>query len=221
MNALAKPLIYVGGGVVLMLVVWFIIPHDQPLKDIPYYDPTEQGFKKDISPGEHHTVSDFHLVGQTGDTVTRADFSGKITVVDFFFTTCQGICPVMNSQMQRVYETFKGNDSVLFLSHTVNPENDSFPVMAAYASHFKADPGQWYFVTGDKAEIYRLARKSYLVSDTEGDGGKEDFVHSEKFTLVDGEGHIRGLYDGTNPEDVDYLIRDIRMLLKYPAQTDK
>lgn len=218
MKSLLKPLALVGGGVAVLLIVWLLIPHNQPVKDVPYYDPTEEGFKKDIKPGEHHVVSDFTLIDQAGDTVTRANFSGKLTVVDFFFTTCQGICPRMNTQMQRVYETFKGNDTVLFLSHTVNPENDSVPVMAAHAKKYGADVKQWYFVTGDKAQIYRLARKSYLVSDTEGDGGAEDFVHSEKFVLVDGAGHIRGLYDGTNPEDVDYLIRDIRTLLKYGIQ---
>lgn len=217
MSALKKPLAMVGAGVVILVAVWLLIPHDQPVKDVPYYDPTEEGFKKDIKPGEHHTVSDFRLINQAGDTVTRAHFSGKITVVDFFFTTCQGICPRMTTQMKRVYEEFKGNDSVLFLSHTVNPENDSVAVMAAQAAKYGADVKQWHFVTGDRAQIYKLARKSYLVSDTEGDGSKEDFVHSEKFTLVDAQGHIRGMYDGTNPEDVDVLIRDIRTLLKYPS----
>lgn len=215
MSASLKPLAWVGVGVAVLVAVWLAIPHDQPVKDVPYYDPTEQGLKKDIKPGEHHTVMDFRLVNQAGDTITRAHFTGKITVVDFFFTTCQGICPRMTTQMQRVYEAYKGNDSVLFISHTVNPENDSVAVMAEHAKKFGADVKQWHFVTGDKAEIYRLARKSYLVSDTEGDGSKEDFVHSEKFTLVDEEGHIRGMYDGTNEEDVDLLIRDIRTLLNY------
>lgn len=214
MSSLAKPLALVGAGAVILVAVWMLIAHDQPVKDVPYYDPTEEGLKKDIKPGEHHVVSDFKLINQAGDTITRSDFVGRITVVDFFFTSCQGICPVMTSQMQRVYEEFKGNDSVLFISHTVNPESDSVAVMAEHAKRYHADVNQWHFVTGDKAEIYRLARKSYLVSDTEGDGSKEDFVHSEKFTLVDGQGHIRGMYNGTIAGEVDFLITDIRQLLK-------
>ncbi len=214
MSAVWKPLALVGSAIAMMIGVWFLIPHDQSLKEVPYYDPIEAGIKKEIAPGDHHKVSDFSLVNQAGDTVTRKDFAGKITVVDFFFTTCQGICPRMTTQMKRVYEEFKGNDSVLFLSHTVNPENDSVAVMAATAKKYNADVRQWHFVTGDKVQIYKLARKSYLVSDTEGDGSREDFVHSEKFTLVDGNGYIRGMYDGTDAGDVDMLMRDIRALLK-------
>lgn len=214
MRGVGKPLALVGAAIAVLVGIWFIVPHDESLKEVPYYDPIEANLKKDIKPGEHHVVTDFTLINQAGDTITRKDFAGRITVVDFFFTTCQGICPLMKTQMQRVYETFKGNDSVLFLSHTVNPEGDSIPVMAATAKKYNADVRQWHFATGDKKEIYRLARKSYLVSDTEGDGGKEDFVHSEKFTLVDGDGHIRGLYDGTDERDVNTLINDIRILLK-------
>lgn len=209
-----KPLALVGAGVAIMVGVWFIMPHDQPVKDIPYYDPVEEGTKKNTEPGQHHTVLDFSLVNQNGDTVTRADLKGKICVVEFFFTTCQGICPLMNTQMQRMYEEFKGNDTVVFLSHTVNPENDSVPVMAAHAQRFGADAKQWMFLTGDRKQIYTLARKSYLVSDTEGDGSTEDFVHSEKFTLVDADGHIRGMCNGTIEGEVDLLMKDVRQLLQ-------
>lgn len=213
MRGIGKPLALVGAAIAILVGLWFVFPHADSLKEVPYYDPIETRFKGNIKPGEHHKVSDFSLVNQVGDTITRKQFEGKITVVDFFFTTCQGICPLMKTQMKRVYEEFKGNDSVLFISHTVNPENDSVPVMAATAQKYNADVRQWHFVTGDKAQIYNLARTSYLVSNTEGDGGKEDFVHSEKFTLVDGDGHIRGLYDGTDARDVDMLMKDIRTLL--------
>lgn len=212
-RSLIRPLSIALVAAVLLFGIWYFMPHDQPLKEIPYYDPTEEGFKKDIKPGEHHVVSDFRLVNQAGDTITRANFAGKLTVVDFFFTTCQGICPLMNTQMKRVYEKFKGNDSVFFISHTVNPENDSVAVMAEHAKIYGADVKQWHFVTGPRAEIYSLARKSYLVSDTEGDGSTEDFVHSEKLVLVDGDGHIRGMYDGTVAGEVDFLIKDIEQLL--------
>jgi protein SCO1 len=184
------------------------------VKDVPYYDPIEEGIKKDVKPGEHHKVLDFMLVDQNGDTITREDVKGKICVVEFFFTTCKGICPLMNTQMKRMYEEFKGNDTVVFLSHTVNPENDSVSVMRDHAASFGADAKQWHFLTGDKAQLYMLARKSYLVSDTEGDGSKEDFVHSEKFTLVDADGHIRGMCNGTIEGEVDLMMNDVRQLLQ-------
>jgi protein SCO1 len=214
MSSLKKPLALVGAGVAIMVGVWFIIPHDQPVKDVPYYDPIEEGIKKDVKPGEHHKVLDFMLVDQNGDTITREDVKGKICVVEFFFTTCKGICPLMNTQMKRMYEEFKGNDTVVFLSHTVNPENDSVSVMRDHAASFGADAKQWHFLTGDKAQLYMLARKSYLVSDTEGDGSKEDFVHSEKFTLVDADGHIRGMCNGTIEGEVDLMMNDVRQLLQ-------
>jgi protein SCO1/2 len=119
----------------------------------------------------------------------------------------------MNSQMKRVYDQYRGNKEVKFISHTVNPEKDSAEVLAAYAKKYDADPAQWYFVTGDKAELYKLARKSYLISDTNGDGGKEDFVHSQNFALIDKEGHIRGVYDGTDSVEVDRLVVDMKLLL--------
>ena len=92
-----------------MVAVWFLMPHDQPVKDVPYYDPIEESIKKDVKPGEHHTVLDFTLVDQNGDTITRDDVKGKICVVEFFFTSCKGICPLMNTQMKRMYEEFKGH----------------------------------------------------------------------------------------------------------------
>ncbi|HEU4718992.1 MAG TPA: SCO family protein [Bacteroidia bacterium] len=183
------------------------------VRTLEYWDPVEEGLRHDQQAGQHHKVLDFSLTDQTGKTITRADFTKSITVVDFFFTTCQGICPRMNTQMQRVYQAYKGNPEVKFISHTVNPENDSVPVLAAYAQRFHADADQWHFVTGDKPQLYNLARKSYLISDTEGDGGKEDFVHSQMFSLVDKEGYIRGIYDGTDPEEVDRLITDIKVLM--------
>lgn len=212
--AIKKPLALVGAGIAILAGVWLVMPHGQPVKDVPYYDPIEEGTKKNTAPGEHHKVLDFSLVDQNGDTLTRADVQGKICVVEFFFTTCQGICPLMNTQMQRMYNEFKGNDTVVFLSHTVNPEYDSIPVMAAHAQRYGADAKQWHFLTGDRKQIYMLARKSYLVSDTEGDGSTEDFVHSDKFTLVDADGHIRGMCNGTVAGEVDLLSKDVRQLLR-------
>jgi len=192
---------------------YFFYKHGQ-IRTLPYLGPLQQGLKEDTSANAApHKVLDFSLTDQAGKTVTRADFKNSITVVDFFFTTCKGICPRMTNQMSRVYEKYKGNPEVKFLSHTVNPENDSAPVLAAYAARYHADADQWHFVTGDKPQLYNLARKSYLISDTQGDGGKEDFVHSQHFSLVDKEGCIRGIYDGTDSTDVNRLMVDMDLLL--------
>lgn len=159
-----------------------------------------------------HTVSDFSLTDQTGATITQKNLEGKMYVADFFFTTCTGICPVMNNQLQRVYEKYKDYNGLAFVSHTVDPEGDSVPVMAAYAARHGAQAGHWYFLTGDKKQIYDLARNSYLISATTGDGGAEDFVHSQYFALVDKNKHIRGMYDGTDSIQVNKLIGDIEIL---------
>lgn len=202
-------------AVCLLAGGYFFFSNGKQVRELPYFEPIEKGAVDLKDSLGRHLVTDFKLIDQKGDTITRADFGNTITVVDFFFTRCQGICPKMTTQMQRVYEKFKGNPGVKFISHTVNPENDSVPVLMAYADHYKADASQWHFVTADKVQLYNLARKSYLISDTQGDGGKEDFVHSQNFALIDHEGHIRGVYDGTDPVEVDRLIVEINVLLGY------
>ncbi len=185
----------------------------QQVRELPYFEPIETGSKGKTDSLGRHLVSDFSLVDQTGKTVTRADFENSVTVVDFFFTRCEGICPRMTAQMNRVYEKYKGNPEVKLLSHTVNPENDSAEVLAGYAKRYNADAAQWHFVTGDKPQLYNLARKSYLISDTDGDGGKEDFVHSQNFALIDKTGHIRGIYNGIDSADVNRLLVEVDVLL--------
>lgn len=162
--------------------------------------------------GEHH-ISDFALVDQLGRTITLADVKDRIIVADFFFTTCATICPKMTIQMERVQEAYKADDRVVILSHSVTPEMDSIPVLADYAALHRADPERWHFLTGDRKQIYALARRSYFACLDEGDGGPQDFVHTENFVLVDAQRRIRGFYDGTNPTDVDRLIGDIGKLL--------
>lgn len=185
----------------------------QQVRELPYFEPIEKGLKTNADSMGRHLVFDFSLTDQTGKTVTRKDFENSVTVVDFFFTSCQGICPVMKTQMKRVYDKYRGKKEVKFISHTVNPENDSAEVLLAYAKKYDADPEQWHFVTGDKPQLYKLARKSYLISDTNGNGGKEDFVHSQNFALIDKEGHIRGVYDGTDSVEVNRLMIEINVLL--------
>lgn len=161
-----------------------------------------------------HTVSDFSFVNQYNDTITQADLSGKISVVNYFFTTCGSICPIMNDQMKRVQTEFKTDDWLMLLSHTVWPEGDSVPRLYDYSLRYEAIPTKWWFLTGTKSDLYTMARKSYLIVPDENDpkydhGNESDFIHTENFVLVDPNKKIRGMYDGTNPDEISELIKDI------------
>ena len=170
----------------------------------------------------YFTIPPFKFINQKGDTITEKDYEGKIYVTDFFFTSCQSICPKMSEQLLKVQQKFMDNDSVLILSHTVNPENDSVAALAAYAKKVHAIDKKWNFVTGDKHTIYDIARNGYFVTAMKGDGGPDDFIHSETLILVDKEKHIRGIYDGTNAKDVDRLIDEIKVLLaEYIVHSNK
>jgi protein SCO1/2 len=167
------------------------------------------------NPGHH--VESFSFTNQEGKTVTDKDLEGKIYVVEYFFTTCEGICPRMNENMSKVYQTFRGQPDVAILSHTVDPETDTVEQLKRYSLKFDADPSQWNFVTGDKMELYKMAINSYLVTAVEDTTQKDvmpDFIHSEKFVLIDKEKHIRGSYDGTKENEVKKLIEDIKELRK-------
>lgn len=197
---------------------YFKSTQNKPLRVLPYYG--VQKVDTILKSGMYtkdtvfHTVQDFSFVNQEGKNVSQKDFEGCVYVTDFFFTTCQSICPIMSSQMELVAAAFKKNPQVKILSHTVNPEFDSVPVLAQYAQLHHADAKQWYFVTGDKKELYNIARTGYYLNAEQGDGGPEDFIHTQNFALVDKEKHIRGYYDGTNPKEVEQLISDIELLLK-------
>jgi protein SCO1/2 len=161
-----------------------------------------------------HRVGSFNLTDQDGNEVTENNFKGKIYITDFFFVTCPTICPKMTKQMDRVYHEFEDNNDISFLSHTVMPEADSVPVLKEYADEIGVSSKKWKFVTGDRKQIYSLARKTYFAAITEGDGGPDDFVHTENFVLVDKDKKLRGFYDGTSKKDVDRLITDIYALLE-------
>lgn len=164
-----------------------------------------------------HVVSDFSFTNQDGKTITLKDVEGKIRVVEYFFTTCKGICPRMNENMSKVYQAFQGNDKVIIMSHTVDPKKDTVGAMKAYSLRFDADAKQWLFLTGDKKQLYDMARNAYLVTaidDTATVDIESDFIHSEKMILVDDGGRIRGQYDGTKIAEVNQLIGDIKELLK-------
>jgi len=196
-------------------VAYYMIIQPQPLR---VYNPADinpklvdesiQGVKI------KHRVGNFKLIDQDNNIITEDFFKNKIYITDFFFVTCPTICPKMATQMQRVYEEFKENKAVFFLSHTVMPVEDSVPVLKEYARKLGVNTDKWKFVTGDKQQIYNLARKTYFAAITEGDGGIDDFIHTENFVLVDKEKRLRGFYDGTSEEDTDRLIKDIYTLLK-------
>jgi protein SCO1 len=187
-----------------------------PKKKLSIFNP------KDVNPklvheslrnkGSNHKVADFSLINQNGDTITQEEYKDKIYVADFFFTRCQTICPVMTSNMGKLQEVFKNEDDIKLLSLSVTPVIDSIPILRAYADKKGVIDAKWNITTGDKKHIYELARKSYFAVLDEGDGGVQDFIHTENFVLVDKKQQIRGFYDGTDIEEIQRLISDIRIL---------
>lgn len=160
----------------------------------------------------YHTVGEFSLTDQYGQIVTNKTFKNKIYVADFFFATCKTICPKMTLELTRVQEKFEINDDVLIISHTVNPEHDNVQVLSEYSKKYRAKQNKWFFVTGDKKQIYDLARNSYFITAMQGNGGADDFIHSEKVVLIDKDKRIRGYYDGTDQSEMSKLIDDIQVL---------
>ncbi len=205
-------LILVLGATYLLYLFLF------PTKKLPVYNPYDVNPDlvdpsiSDIKKGHH--IADFSLINQNGDTITQEDYKDKIYVADFFFTRCQSICPVMTSNMKDLQDAFLKDDQVMFLSHSVTPVMDSIPVLRAYADKKGVIDSKWNITTGDKKEIYKLARKSYFAVLDKGDGGLQDFIHTENFILVDKKRRIRGFYDGTNTKDIQRLIDDIKLLEK-------
>ncbi|MCC7050660.1 MAG: SCO family protein [Bacteroidia bacterium] len=162
----------------------------------------------------YHRVPDFSFTDQLGKVVTQNNFKNKIYVTDFFFVTCKTICPIMTDNMESVYNEFKNDTNILFLSHTVNPEDDSVQVLKEYAEQHHANNNRWYFVTGNKKELYNQARKGYYLEANEGDGGEDDFIHTQNFALIDPNKNIRGYYDGTKENDIKKLLSEINLLKK-------
>ena len=187
----------------------------KPQPDLPVFQPTMvdntlvdstvQFVKK------YHKIADFKLVNQNGDTITQKDYPG-IYVADFFFTTCQTICPIMTEHMVQIQEKLKNDPNVKLLSHTVIPATDTVAQLKRYAIEKGVNDAKWNLVTGPKKEIYELARKSYLAVKTTGNGDKYDMIHTENFMLIDSKKRIRGFYDGTDPEAIETLLADISIL---------
>ena len=189
----------------------------RPENDLPIYQPSQLNPAL-VDPSamreENHRILDFNLVNHLGDTVTLADVQGQILVVDFFFTRCATICPLMTKNLQRIHDRLGPDAPVQLMSHSVTPVADSVSVLSAYADKHGADPDLWWFLTGEKSEIYTLARKSYFSCLDEGDGGFQDFVHTENIVLVDDQGRLRGFYDGTDSKAMSQLFSDLEFLLE-------
>lgn len=162
---------------------------------------------------EGHTIADFQLENQHGTTTTLKDWNDKIVVADFFFTHCPVICPKMTRSLKEVQRLYINDTDLLISSFTVDPERDSSAQLRAYAKKMDIQRN-WLLLTGDKKELYRLARKSFMITATDGDGGPDDFIHSELLILVDPQKRIRGYYNGTIPSEVEQLVKDISRLKK-------
>jgi protein SCO1 len=161
-----------------------------------------------------HKIGDFKFINQNGKIITQDDYKDKIYVADFFFTTCQSICPIMTGNMATIQKEILNDNEVMLLSHTVTPEIDSVAQLKRYAKEKGVIDAKWNLVTGDKKQIYELARKSYLAVKDDGDGGPFDMIHTENFMLIDKKKRIRGFYDGTKPDEIDRLLKDIKILKK-------
>ena len=190
----------------------------KPQKTLPIYNPA------DVNPelvdstvqykSKYHTIADFSFVNQNGDTITQKNYEGKIYVADFFFTSCGSICPKMTTNLADVQKAVLNNPKVMLLSHTVFPEVDSISVLKAYAIKHGVVDSKWNLVTGDKKEIYTMARKSYLAVKLGRPDQLYDMVHTENFVLVDQKRRVRGFYDGTNKDEIKRLLDDIDFLCK-------
>ena len=189
----------------------------KPKETLPIYQPAQVNAKLvDTSIAykiKYHTISDFSLINQNGDTITEAFYDDKIYVADFFFTTCQSICPIMTKNMKEVQDKLINDKEILLLSHSVTPEIDSVEQLKRYAISHQINDDKWNLVTGDKKQIYNLARKSYLAVE-DNPIGEYDMIHTENFILIDKKNQIRGFYDGTLELEIARLLDDIEILKK-------
>jgi protein SCO1/2 len=186
-------------------------------KELPIYNPSDLNPElvdsSMLSINKGHTVSDFNLINQNGAVITQNDYANKIFVTDFFFTRCPSICPVMTNNMEKLQDVFLKDDRVKLLSISVTPEMDSIPILRNYAEKNGAIASKWNITTGYKKHIYELARKSFFAVNDIGDGGLQDFIHTPNFVLVDTKKRIRGIYDGTQDDEIERLIVDMKSIL--------
>ena len=200
-----------------LLLFIFISCDEVSKKQLPIYNPIDFNPKlvdKSIrNVSDNHTVKDFNLINQNGIKVSSKDYENKIYVVDFFFTSCPSICPIMTNNMLLIQEEFIKNNDIKLLSMSVTPEIDNVQVLKKYAIEKGVIDSKWNITTGSKKHIYELARKSFFAVLDKGDGGLQDFIHTPNFILVDTKKQIRGIFDGTVEKEISRLIQDINILV--------
>ena len=200
----------------IFMISFFFSCYQQEKKQLPVYNPVD--FKEKLvdksvrNVSKNHTVANFSLTNQNGITITNKDYENKIYVVDFFFTSCPTICPIMTNNMLKIQDEFIDNDDIKLLSMSVTPEIDNVEILKQYATEKGVNDSKWNITTGPKKHIYELARKSYFAVVEQGDGGLQDFIHTPNFILIDTNKQIRGIYDGTNENEILRLIADIKIL---------
>jgi protein SCO1/2 len=201
---------------ILIFTIGLFSCSQQDNKQLPIYNPVDFKTKlvdksvRNIS--KNHTVADFSLTNQNGINITNKDYENKIYVVDFFFTSCPSICPIMTNNMIKIQDEFINNDDIMLLSMSVTPEIDTVEVLKKYAIEKRVNDSKWNITTGSKKHIYELARKSYFAVVEQGDGGLQDFIHTPNFILIDTKKQIRGIYDGTDDKEISRLLKDIKVL---------
>ncbi|MFK7783152.1 SCO family protein [Psychroserpens sp.] len=208
---------FIALALVSSIIIYFIYSALDGEKPLPIYQPNRIDATLVDSTIQHkkkyHTIADFELINQNGKIITQDTYKDKIYVADFFFTTCQTICPIMTDQMHRIQKDILNDDDVMLLSHSVTPEIDSVEQLKHYAIEKGVNDSKWNLVTGDRKQIYDLARKSYLVVKHD-DSEDYGMVHTENFALIDKNKQIRGIYNGISPTSIDSLLLDIKRLKK-------
>lgn len=211
MNRNSKKIIRAGG---LILAVWLTGCQNEQLPIFGQREVvTREVNGKQVTDTVYHTIAPFRFVNQDSTVITNEVFSGKIYVADFFFTSCRTICPIMKTQMVRVYEQVQDDSGVLILSHTIDPEYDTVGLLRDFANRLGVKSSTWHFATGQPKEyVFDLAQKSYFATAMEDKTEPDGFIHSGAFLLIDTHGRIRGKYDGTKEDDVNRLMKDIQRL---------
>ncbi|BAO75702.1 SCO family protein [Winogradskyella sp. PG-2] len=199
--------------IIIIIIIYNVLNVKQPL---PIWNPSSVSEELVDSTVQHkskyHKIADFSLLNQNGEVITQDTYKDKIYVADFFFTTCQTICPIMTDHMHQIQKEIISDNDIMLLSHSVTPKIDSVEQLKRYANKKGVIDRKWNLVTGDKKQIYELARKSYLAVKTQGNADKYDMIHTENFLLIDKKRQIRGFYDGTDPDEIDRLLEDIETL---------
>ncbi|NNE29444.1 MAG: SCO family protein [Saprospiraceae bacterium] len=162
---------------------------------------------------EDHGLPDFSFTDQLGKEVTRKDLEGKVVIANYFFTSCPSICPKMTRNLQLIHDVVRQDENIVMLSLTVDPKRDTPERLKKYASTYNVNHDSWHFLTGDKKLLYRMARKGFLISASDGGGDEYDFIHSENVVLLDQEGKIRGFYVGTDAPNISDCLQDIKKLI--------